>query len=294
MNFSDYLISSRTRIEKVLERALPPIDHSPEHLHQAMRYAVLNGGKRLRPTLVYASGAALGVRPEACDSAACAIELVHTYSLIHDDLPAMDDDDLRRGQPTCHKAFDEATAILAGDALQALAFELLTQNLHLTAEQCLAMLHELAHAGGSYGMAGGQSLDLAATGKTISVSELNTIHQLKTGRLIRACIRMAAIAANLEDTSQRAALDNYADYIGLAFQVQDDILDIEASTAVLGKTQGADQALGKATYPALLGLAAAKAKMHELYQLAADELKHINLQTNYLSELIDYLLQRQY
>lgn len=292
MIFNDYLTVCRTRIETVLEQALPSANCIPTRLHAAMRYAVLNGGKRLRPLLVYATATSLGLQLEQCDQAACAIELVHAYSLIHDDLPAMDNDDLRRGLPTCHKAFDEATAILAGDALQTLAFALLAESQLLQPEQRLAMLHELANAGGSLGMAGGQSLDLSATGQAINLEQLSTIHQLKTGRLIRSCVRFAAIAANLQHTSQYQALDEYADCLGLAFQIQDDILDIETSTAVLGKKQGADIALGKSTYPHLLGLAVAKQHMQQLYEQAATALQKIPLQATYLQDFIVYLQRR--
>ncbi len=248
------------RIEAALERALPPAETEPVVLHGAMRYAVLGGGKRMRPRLVHATGQTLGLALEQLDAPATAVELIHAYSLIHDDLPAMDDDALRRGQPTVHIAYDEATAILAGDALQSLAFEVLAGDESAAAQPaiCNARTLTLAKACGSRGMVGGQVLDMASEGKAIDQATLERLHQHKTGALLRACVRMAADTDPLLDADRRDALDRFAENIGLAFQVRDDVLDIESDTQTLGKTQGADIAHDKATYPALLGLDAAR------------------------------------
>jgi len=242
------LEQGRQRVNAALERWLPPAEAEPLRLHEAMRYAVLGSGKRLRPVLVYATGDALGVEPAALDPAACAVELIHAYSLVHDDLPAMDDDDLRRGVPTCHRHFDEATAILAGDALQALAFDLLTgdSTAHAVRPATRArMAAALARSAGSEGMAGGQAFDLAASGGTLSLAELERMHRFKTGALIRASIHLAALAGDVEASLQER-LDRYGAAIGLA------------DTETLGKTQGADMERGKPTYPALLGLDGAR------------------------------------
>ncbi len=250
------LAALRERAERALAQALPRDDVAPIELHRAMRYAVLGGGKRLRALLVYAAGRACGGALERLDAAACAVEIIHAYSLVHDDLPAMDDDELRRGQPTCHVAFGEAMAILAGDALQALAFECLAQDAHLDAEPAVrvAMLRVLAAACGSQGMAGGQAFDLAAVGQRIRVDQLERMHVYKTGALIRASVRLGALAAGCDDEATLAALDRYAHCIGLAFQIRDDILDVEGDSTELGKTAGKDEAQAKPTYPAILGL----------------------------------------
>ncbi len=246
------------RVETALDELLPPTSVQPSRLHEAMRYSVLGGGKRIRPLLTYATGAALDLDPALLDRPACAIELIHAYSLIHDDLPAMDDDDLRRGRPTCHRAFDEATAILAGDALQALAFQSLAEAPGLEATNRVAMLGHLARASGSRGMVGGQALDLAAEGRALDVAMLEHIHIHKTGALIRASVQMGILAHGALDPDHRDRLDHYAKCIGLAFQIQDDVLDVEGETSKIGKTAGRDQALEKATYPALVGLTEAK------------------------------------
>ncbi|QSX77232.1 polyprenyl synthetase family protein [Agrilutibacter solisilvae] len=254
----------RVRIEAVLERALPLPEHSPRRLHGAMRHAVLDGGKRMRPLLVYAAGTAFGASETVLDAPAAAVELIHAYSLVHDDLPAMDDDSLRRGKPTVHVAFDEATAILAGDALQSLAFELLA-DAPVNDARRVAMLRELAIAAGAAGMCGGQALDIDATGNaaTMAVPELQRLHALKTGALLRASVRLGALAAGVEaDTLQR--LDRFADALGLGFQIRDDLLDVEGDSAALGKTAGKDAAQDKATFPALIGLAASRARLDEL------------------------------
>lgn len=248
------------RVEARLESALPPPDHPPERLHQAMRHAVLGGGKRLRPMLVYAAGAATGADESLLDAPAAAVELVHAFSLVHDDLPAMDDDALRRGQPTVHVAFDEATAILAGDALHTLAFEVLAGETRAPETLRLAWLATLAGATGAAGMCGGQALDMDGTGRALAVEELERLHALKTGALIRAAVRMGALAAAREDTTLQR-LDAFASALGLAFQIRDDLLDIEASSEQLGKTAGKDAAQDKATYPALLGVDGARAAM---------------------------------
>jgi geranylgeranyl pyrophosphate synthase len=246
------------RVEATLDALLPPANVQPFRLHEAMRYTVLGGGKRIRPLLAYAAGEALGVDPALLDRPACAVELIHAYSLIHDDLPAMDDDDLRRGRPTCHRAFDEATAILAGDALQTLAFQALAESPGLDAEKRIAMVGSLARASGARGMVGGQALDLAAEGNVPDVAMLEHIHIHKTGALIRAAVQMGILAHDAPDPDHAERLDRYAKCIGLAFQIQDDVLDVEGDTSLIGKTAGRDQVLEKATYPALVGLPEAK------------------------------------
>lgn len=262
-------------------------------LYEAMLYGLTNGGKRVRPMLVYAAAEACGnADSNLLDQVASAVECIHAYSLIHDDLPAMDDDDLRRGKPTCHIAFDEATAILAGDGLQALAFELLS-HCNASAEQRLAMIQQLSAASGPRGMVGGQAIDLAAVNTQLDLAQLQGMHQLKTGALIRAALGLGAIAAGASDDQQQA-LDSYGLAIGLAFQVQDDILDIESSTEELGKTQGADQALNKPTYPALLGLDRAKAMAQSLAYEATAALKQAGLETEALLGLARYIVERRH
>ena len=247
------------RVEARLEAALPDASRAPQALHAAMRYAVLGGGKRLRPLLVYAAGAATGADEARLDAPAAAVELIHAFSLVHDDLPAMDDDDLRRGRPTVHVAFDEATAILAGDALQSLAFSVLA-GAPVDASLRVAWLASLADATGAAGMCGGQALDMAGTGQRLAPTELEQLHALKTGALIRACVRMGAQAGSA-DAATLATLDDYASALGLAFQIRDDILDVEGDSAQLGKTAGKDQAQDKSTYPALLGMDGARAEL---------------------------------
>jgi farnesyl diphosphate synthase len=226
------------RVDAALDRWLPPADVNPMRLHQAMRYAVLAPGKRVRPVLVYATATALGIDLDRVDGAACAVEIIHAYSLIHDDLPAMDDDDLRRGRPTCHREFDEATAILAGDALQALAFYIISHDPEMTTDASarLQMIENLSLFSGSRGMAGGQAIDLAAVGKSLNIAELETMHIHKTGALIRTCVQLAALSTDNLGKTQFQALDSYAKCIGLSFQVQDDILDVTGDTSTLGKT----------------------------------------------------------
>ena len=250
------------RTEATLQRLLPDPALEPSRLHAAMRHAALGGGKRMRPLLVYAAGTALGADEALLDLPAAAVELVHAYSLVHDDLPAMDDDALRRGQPTVHVAFDEATAILAGDALQTLAFAALAQA-DAAASLRIDWVQALADASGVAGMCGGQALDIDATGRTQPLDQLQHMHALKTGALIRAAVRMGALGGGA-DLSMLAQLDAYAAALGLAFQVRDDLLDIEASSEQLGKTAGKDAAQAKSTYPALLGMDGARARLEEL------------------------------
>ena len=284
----------RVRLESALDHRLPSADLEPRRLHAAMRYVTLGGGKRLRAALVFATGEALGAQADALDVPACALELVHAYSLVHDDLPAMDDDDLRRGKPTCHKAFDEATAILAGDALQTLAFELLARDpaLVIGPTQRLAMLAQLAQAAGSAGMAGGQAIDLDAVGKPLSLAGLEDMHARKTGALIRASVALGALSAPDIDATRLVPLDAYARAIGLAFQITDDILDVEGDTAILGKPQGSDQKHAKPTYPALLGLERARALAREQHAVALESLQSLGDNGQLLGEIADFILDR--
>jgi farnesyl diphosphate synthase len=275
-------------------RALPEATHAPAPLHRAMRYAVLGGGKRLRPLLVYATGIAFGAALERLDAAAAAVEIIHAYSLVHDDLPAMDDDDLRRGRPTCHIAFGEAMAILAGDALQALAFDVLANDPVLRDDPAmlLDMLRTLAAACGSHGMAGGQALDLAAVGQPLSAAELERMHVYKTGALIRACLRLGALAAGCRDAALLDALETCGHSIGLAFQIRDDLLDIEAGTAQLGKTAGKDAAANKPTYPAILGADASRAELAALTHTALAALAPLGDAAALLRELARFVAER--
>ena len=282
----------RARAEAALQRVLPDSTTAPKRLHAAMRHGVLNGGKRMRPLLVYATGTALGARAIDLDDAAAAVELVHCYSLVHDDLPAMDDDALRRGQPTVHVAFDEATAILAGDALQTLAFERLAAAPQ-PAERRIAMLAELARASGVAGMCGGQALDIDATGQTIARAELERLHALKTGALLRCAVRLGALAANAP-APQRQALDAYADALGLAFQIRDDLLDIEGDAVTLGKTAGKDIAQAKATFPALLGIDASRARLQELAATMQQALTALDADTSALAALARQVIERSH
>ncbi|MFC5578632.1 polyprenyl synthetase family protein [Lysobacter niabensis] len=282
----------RVRIEAVLDRALPSATDSPQRLHAAMRHAVLDGGKRMRPLLVYATGTAFGASETELDAPAAAVELIHAYSLVHDDLPAMDDDSLRRGKPTVHIAFDEATAILAGDALQSLAFELLADAPAAPAER-VAMLRELAIASGPRGMCGGQALDIAATGNAdaMRIEELQRLHALKTGALLRASVRLGALAAAVDvDTLQR--LDRFGDALGLAFQIRDDLLDLEGDSATLGKTAGKDAAQDKATFPSLIGVEASRSRLHELAGTMHDALAPLGPRASKLEALALQVIQR--
>ena len=282
------------RCEAALDRRLPAPTTLPARLHESMRYSTLGGGKRIRPVLLYATGEMLGAPLESLDGPACALEMIHAYSLIHDDLPAMDDDDLRRNKPTCHKAFDEATAILAGDALQTQAFYLLAHDKSITApaEARLKMVETLALASGSRGMCGGQAIDLAATGKRLDVVELEDMHIHKTGALIRAAVTLGALAAPNTPAETTERLDHYAKCIGLAFQIRDDILDVEGDTELLGKPAGSDQAQEKATYPALLGLQGAKERALELHEEAAESLRALDHDTAFLHQLSEFIVER--
>lgn len=283
------------RIEKVLDRWLPPADKRPERLHSAMRYAVLGGGKRMRPLLIYATGETLGVAAEKLDGPAAAVEIIHAYSLIHDDLPAMDDDELRRGRPTCHIAYDEATAILAGDALQVLAFNILAEDKAMNASPAarVEMLRSVSVASGSAGMAGGQAMDLAAEGKQLDLAELELMHIYKTGALIRASVLLAAQSAPGLAAEKLTALDRYAKCVGLAFQIQDDILDVEGETAKLGKQAGADSARNKPTYPSILGLEQSRSRALALRDDAVNALAAFGTAAEPLSWLADYIVERE-
>ncbi len=284
----------RERAEARLRTCLPHQGGDLERLESAMAYVLLGGGKRVRPVLVYAAGEALGAPLEHLDGPACAVECIHAYSLVHDDLPAMDDDDLRRGRPTCHRAYDEATAILAGDALQALAFQLLADDTHTPLPDAirLAMTRTLAEAAGAAGMVGGQAIDLGAVGRTLDEARLTRMHRLKTGALIEASVVLGALAAGAGE-DDLAHLRRYARAIGLAFQVQDDILDVTASTEEMGKTQGADAQVGKPTYVTLLGLDGARKAAGELRDEARESLAAIPGDTALLAWLADYIVRRR-
>ncbi|WP_091390964.1 polyprenyl synthetase family protein [Microbulbifer marinus] len=290
-----FLQQAATRVEGQIELALGQTTTGAETLFAAMRYGALGPGKRLRPALVYACAQTLrgaDFEPERCDAAAAALECIHAYSLVHDDLPAMDDDDLRRGRPTCHIEFDEASAILAGDALQTQAFELLLASAGAP-ELKLRLLAELAEAAGSRGMVAGQAIDLDSVAKTLDLARLEAMHRLKTGALIRASARIGALLGGASET-QLAAISRYAEAIGLAFQVQDDILDVIADTATLGKTQGADAARNKPTYVSLLGLDGAREKLQDLHRQAIDALAQLPGDSGLLQQLADYIVQRSH
>jgi farnesyl diphosphate synthase len=286
----------RVRVERELDQLLPLATALPARLHAAQRYSALGPGKRIRPALVYATAETLGVALPRVDGAACAVELIHAYSLVHDDLPAMDDDDLRRGRPTCHRAFDEATAILAGDSLQVLAFWLLATHPGLAGESAtrVRLIDLLASASGTGGMAGGQALDLAAAGRTLSLAEVEQVHALKTGALIRACIQMATSCAPSLSVAERVSLGHVGEQVGLAFQIQDDILDVDGDTAVLGKATGSDRARDKPTYPAVAGLVAARERVRDLHDCAASLLADHGWALSPLAALCGWLLTRRH
>ena len=285
----------RERLERSFDSWLPAAVTHPATLHDAMRYTVMDGGKRIRPTLVYAGGQAIGATPESLDRAACAIELIHAYSLIHDDLPAMDDDDLRRGKPSCHRAFGEATAILAGDALQSLAFQVLSSEAGngVSESTRLRMIKTVALAAGSRGMAGGQAIDLAATGQQLNIAELEDMHIHKTGALIRASVILGALCGKETAPADIEKLDHYAKCIGLAFQIRDDILDIEGEAATLGKNPGMDQRLEKSTYPSIIGLGAARQRATELHTEAMKSLEAFDDRANPLRWISTYIIERE-
>lgn len=285
----------RARLEAALDARLPASDIYPPRLHQAMRYGS-EGGKRLRALLVYAAGEALELPADLLDAPACAVELIHAYSLVHDDLPAMDDDALRRGRPTVHAAYDEATGILVGDALLTLAFGVLAENTvgGPTPAQQIAMVKTLANAAGSRGMVGGQAVDIESEGKRISLPALETLHIHKTGALILACLQLAACAKTPLDSNAREALDRYGKAIGLAFQIQDDVLDEVSSTEQLGKTQGKDLAQEKSTYVALMGLTASRQRAAELFDQARAAVELFGVNANLLRTLADHIQSRDH
>jgi farnesyl diphosphate synthase len=291
-----FLHTHQQRVAAALDHWLPQDTVLPQRLHEAMRFSVLNGGKRVRPVLVYAAGHALGVPAQQLDGPACALELIHAYSLVHDDLPAMDNDELRRGKPTCHIAFDEATAILTGDALQSLAFYILAHDPDMVQEPSsrVKMIEALANASGSRGMAGGQAIDLAHTGQEITLVELENMHIHKTGALIRASIQLGALSQRDVDLDVLEKLDHYGKCIGLAFQIQDDILDVESDTQTLGKTQGADMARNKPTYPAIVGLKQAKDMAADLVEQALQSLQVFDHLADPLRGIAQYIITRQY
>jgi geranylgeranyl pyrophosphate synthase len=286
--------SYRARIEQVLDGRLALPDAGTPRLREAMRYSTLGGGKRLRPALVYLTGESLGAVLTDLDAPAAAVELIHVYSLVHDDLPAMDDDDLRRGRPTCHRAYDEATAILVGDALQALAFSVLADDSmgKVVPATRLSMIRTLAQAAGTTGMAGGQAVDLAAVGQTLSVDAVENMHRRKTGALIKGSVLLGAIGAGIDSGPDFRALELFGDEIGLAFQIQDDILDVEGDAAVLGKTTGADAALSKPTYPSTVGLPVARDRARDLRDRAIRALAPLGARNAPLVELAQFVVSR--
>jgi len=285
----------QARMEAALSRLLPAAHVAPARLHEAMRYAALEGGKRVRPLLAFAAGEVTQAPPERVEIAAAAVELIHAYSLVHDDLPCMDDDVLRRGKPTVHVEYDEATALLVGDALQTLAFQLLAEHrLASDAARQLEMVKLLAHAAGSRGMAGGQQIDLESTGKTLTLPELEFMHIHKTGALIRAAVLLGAACGEPLGEAERARLDHYAKALGLAFQVVDDLLDAEASTATLGKTAGKDSRQGKSTYVSLLGAHRTRELAAELRADAQAALEGLGARARRLSSLADFVVLRKF
>lgn len=292
--FTAWMAAVQAQVEAALARFLPGPDCIPARLHSAMRYATLGGGKRVRPLLAFAAGEITGAAPEQLEIVACAVEMIHAYSLVHDDLPCMDDDVLRRGRPTCHVEYDEPTALLVGDSLQTLAFELLGRKPICDPAQQLEMVSLLAQASGSKGMAGGQAIDLEAVGKNLEQPELELMHALKTGALIRAAVLLGALAGQPLAAAERDNLDRFAKRAGLLFQVVDDILDCTASTATLGKTAGKDEAADKPTYVSLLGLADAKAYAEELRADALAALAPFGDRGRRLHELADFICHRQF
>lgn len=294
-DFLTWAAARQARMETVLAALLPATNHAPQRLHDAMRYAVLGGGKRVRPLLAFAAGELTQADPAHVERAAAAVECIHAYSLAHDDMPAMDNDVLRRGKPTVHVEFDEATALLAGDALQSLAFDILSAT-PLTSQPAnqLRMMHILATASGSLGMAGGQAIDLASVGKPLSLPELEFMHILKTGALIRASVNLGALCGQTLDAAATQHLDHFAKCVGLAFQVVDDVLDAEASTATLGKTAGKDAASNKPTYVSLMGLQAAKDLAESLREDALQSLSGFGTEADRLRQLADYIVKRNY
>lgn len=296
MTLEAFLHTHQQRVTTALEQWLPQSHNLPERLHAAMRYSVLNGGKRVRPILLYATGQALEIPPQLLDGPACAVELIHAYSLVHDDLPSMDNDDLRRGKPTCHIEFDEATAVLCGDALQSLAFYILSHDPQMVSDPSLRlkMIETLADASGSHGMAGGQAIDLSYVGKEINLIELENMHIHKTGALIRAAVKLGALSKPDLPANTLDKLEHYAKCVGLAFQIQDDILDVEGDTETLGKTQGADIARNKPTYPAIVGLKHAKDMAKDLIDQAMKSLQAFDHQADPMRWIAQYIVNRQF
>jgi farnesyl diphosphate synthase len=291
-SFEDRIADYQQRVDACLGAALPSSSGAPERLHDAMRYAVFNGGKRVRPLLVYAAGECLDVPPALLDGPAVAIELIHAFSLVHDDLPAMDDDDLRRGKPTVHIQYDEATAILAADALQPLAFAVLAAIEDASDRARVELVRLIADACGSIGMTGGQSIDLAAEGQTLTVDELEHMYALKTGALIHASIVSPCALREDIDPACTARLDSFGRNIGIAFQIKDDILDVEGDTAVIGKPSGSDQKLEKATYPSLFGIDASRKRCDELLRKAMEDLAPFGDDAAPLKWLARYIVER--
>jgi geranylgeranyl pyrophosphate synthase len=294
--FQSRLETYQKRVNAALDKYLPTED-PPEHkLAEAIRYSVIGGGKRIRPAMVYAAGEAMGVSTDLLDIPACAVEMIHAYSLVHDDLPAMDNDDLRRGRPTCHKAFDEATAMLAGDALQALAYEILAKDDHeeLTPEHRIEMLSLLTEASGAHGMAGGQAVDLASVGKHLTLAQLEHMHRLKTGALIRASILLGGMCKQDVSKQEIDLLSDYALCIGLSYQIQDDILDVTSDTETLGKPQGSDEKQEKPTFPAIIGLEESRQRALQQHELALKILEPLDKKADSLRELSAYIVERQF
>jgi farnesyl diphosphate synthase len=294
--FAAQLEAWRLRMESALAARLPESSAVPARLHGAMRYSVLGGGKRIRPALLFATARALGLAEDEVEAAACAIELVHVYSLVHDDLPAMDDDDLRRGRPTCHKAYDEATALLVGDALQPLAFQLLATDPKLPASPAirLRLIDMLAQAIGTFGMAGGQAIDLAVQGMRLDIGQVEDMHARKTGAVIRASVLMAAECVPCLDANLYAALTRFAVAVGLAFQIQDDLLDVIGDVSTLGKATGADSERAKPTHPAVIGIPASQQRVRHLHNQAITALVPFGERADALRSLAHWLLSRQY
>jgi geranylgeranyl pyrophosphate synthase len=295
-DFGAQLEAWRLRMENALDARLPRATVVPARLHEAMRYSVLGGGKRIRPALLFATARTLGLLEDQVEAAACAIELIHVYSLVHDDLPAMDDDDLRRGRPTCHKAFDEATAVLVGDALQPLAFQLLARDPALPPSPAirLRLVDMLSEASGTFGMAGGQAIDLGVQGQQLDISQVEDMHARKTGAVIRASVLMAAECVPQLATNLYAALNEFATAIGLAFQIQDDLLDVLGDVSTLGKATGADRERDKPTHPAIIGIEASQERVHLLHGQALEALQPFGDRAAPLRSLANWLLSRRY
>ncbi len=293
MTFEQWMRATLDHVETALEHYLPGTDIAPARMHEAMRYAVLGGGKRVRPLLVHAAGELMGASTQAVEAASCALEMIHVYSLVHDDMPAMDDDVLRRGKPTVHIQYDEATALLVGDALQSQAFIALTaEDNGLSAAQQAALVRELGVASGSVGMAGGQAIDLESVGRKLSRPELETMHRKKTGALLRASVRMGALAGTTPSEDDLAALDKYAAAVGLAFQVVDDILDVTADSATLGKTAGKDAQHDKPTYVSIIGLDASRELAAQLGRHAHAAIQNFGARGQRLAEFADLVVNR--